>query len=190
MACDSGYAFELVTFPRFFGSWFYYKSLIEYHDYSGEAFEAAFGIPKENTEQTERDAADMRERIKTALGIFLVLDADKIFNGINKNESRKNLERLFKFVRDTNPQIKLAVIFNKLELFPSKDNETIDFENMFRNEYGNAYSYLSFLKYRFFCVYPLGEVETDENGNIVPPKELSPRNDLEPIQWMLNMNHF
>ena len=186
---EAGYSFELDKFFTFRGKpvlqkYFYRKSVIDYHDYPGEAFEAAFGVGEDPTPDMQKIAADMKSRIMKATGLFLILDAEALFNGTDKQKLKKTLTRLFERIKEYNPNVKLAIIFNKLELF---DGNEPDFVEKFKKDYSNVYAFLPY-NHRFFNVYPLGNVCTAENGSIFPPKNLSPRNILAPAKWMLNSN--
>lgn len=160
-------------------------SLISYRDYPGEAFEAAF-VYKDivPTNPTIKEAVqDIKERIKSAKGLFLVLDAECIFNGVNKDKVRETLTKLFMYINDNKPALKVAVIFNKIELFAEIRH---DFERELRIAYGNAYAYKP-CNCKFFEVLPLGEVATNEYGQVIPPKHLSSKNLLKPLFWMLGI---
>ncbi len=178
---EQGYSFELKIYPRFFGISLYYRSaVIDYHDYPGEAFEVAFGVGDEPSPRMQQIGLDLKKRISTARGIFLIIDTDNVFNGVDALKHREILTKLFRYIHSSNPQIKLAVIFNKLELFDGKEP---DFVRKFRSEFSNAYAYLP-PSHKFFNVYPLGKVVTTEDGNIIPPRPLQPRNILDPVRWM------
>lgn len=183
---ESGYSFELDKFFSFFGKpvlqkYFYRKAVIDYHDYPGEAFEAAFGVGDDPTPAMVKAGEDMKSRIKTASGLFLILDADALFNGQDNKKYRTTLTRLFQCIRDSNRDIKLAIIFNKLELFAGNEP---DFVQKIRKDYSNAYAYLPY-NHKFFKVYPLGSVDTAEDGSTLPPKKLLPKKILDPVKWMI-----
>ncbi len=183
---ESGYSFELVKFLTFLKKpilqkYFYKKAVIAYHDYPGEAFEAAFGVGEDPTQEIRMAAEDMKSRIKNANGLFLILDADALFNGQDNRKHQITLTRLFRCIKETNPDIKLAIIFNKLELFGGNE---LDFIRVIRDDYSNAYAYLPY-NHKFFYIYPLGSVFTADDGATFPPKKLSPKNMLKPIKWMI-----
>ena len=183
---EVGYSFELDKFFSLFGQpilqrYFYRKAVIDYHDYPGEAFEVAFGVGDNPPPAMLKAAEDMKTRIKTAIGLFLVLDADALFNGHDKKKYRTTLSRLFQYIRNSNRDIKVAIIFNKLELFAGREP---DFILKIRRDYSNAYAYLPH-NHKFFRVYPLGGVDTAEDGAILPPKKISPQMILEPVKWMI-----
>lgn len=183
---DTGYSFELDKFFTFMGKpilqkFFYRKAVIDYHDYPGEAFEVAFGVGDDPTPAMQNAAADMKSRIKTASGLFLILDADALFNGADKKKTKRTLTNLFRYIKESNPDVKLAIIFNKLELF---DGYKQDFIRIIRQDYSNVFSYLPYNK-KFFDVYPIGSVCTDDDGSTYPPKTLSSRKILDPVKWMI-----
>jgi len=162
------------------------RFIIDYHDYSGEAFDVAFGRADGMDAITQAimdEANDMKERIMTADGIFLILDSNELFNGVETSKYGKIIVNLLRYIQEkAKTNIKLAVIFNKLELF---DGVKINFKSRVRKQYGNAYAYLGSLNYRFFDVYPLGKIVTNEDGGIVPPPKIIPRNILDPVRWMI-----
>jgi hypothetical protein len=183
---EAGYSFELDKFFTFMGKpvlqkYFYRKAVIDYHDYPGEAFEAAFGVGDDPTPDMKKAAADMKARITTASGLFLILDADALFNGTDNQKYKKTLTRLFQCIKDSNPNVKLAIVFNKLELF---DGNEPNFIELIRKDYSNVYAYLPY-NHKFFNVYPLGSVITADDGSTFPPKKLSSRNILDPAKWMI-----
>lgn len=177
-----GYSFEFHKLPKWFKSYGGNNAVIDYHDYPGEAFEEAFGEPENATEEMKKYAENMKDRIRTAEGIILILDANELFNGTENSKYGRNIVRLFRYIRETNEEVKVSVVFNKLELF---FDEEIDFRTQLRKKNGNAYSYLRLLNYRIFDVYPLGTVTTGDDGKIYPPTKIVPRNILEPIRWMI-----
>jgi hypothetical protein len=91
------------------------------------------------------------------------------------------VESLFQLIEDHNKNTKLAIVFDKLELF---GKEAPDFMKKFRNCYPNAYAFLP-KHTKFFNVYPLGEVLTTDNGDVIPPTTLRPRAVLDPVRWMI-----
>lgn len=159
----------------------YKQASVCYHDYPGEAFQAAFG--KVENETYADQAEKMRQEICKAKGVFLLLDADKLFNGGDRAAMEETTEHLFRFIIENNPKVKLAVLFNKLELFEVLADEC-RFEEMFRDRYTSAYSWLP-RKVRFFDVYPIGKLDVNENGKKVPAREISTRGVLEPVRWMI-----
>ena len=64
------------------------KSSINYHDYPGEAFEVAFTKTSNVNPKIKEYADKMKEQIKNARGLFLVIDAENIFNGVDKDKLR------------------------------------------------------------------------------------------------------
>jgi len=103
---EFGYSFEIVKFFRFLGKpifkkYFYRTSIIEYHDYPGEAFSIAFG-GEENpaTDQKMKNVADeINKRISSATGIFLLLDADAMFIQQDTQKLKKSLIGLFRTIK-------------------------------------------------------------------------------------------
>ncbi len=181
-----GYEFSLMQRIRLLGCYLpwrfgHKRASVRYHDYPGEAFQAAFGNAKNNAyaEQAEM----MRQQIRGARGVFLVMDADKLFNGEDKREMERTAEHLFKFIGKGNPKVRLAILFNKLELFEGLA-EDCNFADMFRDRFTSAYSWLP-RKSQFFDVYPIGKLDVNDDGIKVPAREIAPRGVLEPVRWMI-----
>jgi len=183
---NMGYEFSLLQrfgalglkLPWGFG---YRQASVCYHDYPGEVFEAAFG--KAENKVFEELARQMREQVRLARGVFLLLDADKLFNGGDRNAIATSTVHLFKFIIESNPKVKLAILFNKLELFEGMAAEC-NFEEMFRDRFPDAYAWLP-PKYRFFNVYPIGKLDVNEEGRKVPAREISTHGVIEPVRWMI-----
>ena len=182
---DVGYSFELIRYLSLFGKpmlqqFCYRRAIIDYHDYPGEAFTAAFG-EEDSTSDMNNIANDIKRRIKSAKGLFLILDAVALFNGTDSEMQLLSLTTMFRYIKNHNPNIKLAIIFNKLELFYGELPNLI---TILRKDYGNVYANLP-LNHKFFHVYPLGSVETGDKGEIKPPKVIVPKDILEPVKWMI-----
>lgn len=185
---ETGYSFEFIKEFSLFGKlilqrFLYRKALVEYHDYPGEAFETAFGVAADPTDEMFKIGEDLKARIEKARGLFLILDADAIFNSQERQKLGKTITRLFRCIRKFNERVKIAIIFNKLELFAGN---VPDLKYKLRKEYSNAYAYLP-QNHKFFEVYTLGTVVTNDDGSVIPPKPLHPRNILDPIKWMLKI---
>ena len=183
---EYGYSFELDIYHMFKGKpvlqkYTYRKEIIDYHDYPGEAFEAAFGVEDNPSPEMAKIADDMKEKVKKAKGLFLILDAEALFNGTDDIKYKKTLKRLFEYIKDCNPNVKLSIIFNKLELF---HGYAPDFVEKIKTDYSYAYAYLPY-NHKFFNVYPLGSVWISDDGTTFPPKKLESQNILEPVEWMI-----
>lgn len=186
---EVGYSFELIKYFTIFKqpilkNYFYKTAIIDYHDYPGEAFSIAFGGENNPTPSFQEAAKKMKDQIKSAAGIFLLLDTDEMFNNINTSLLKQTLTGLFRVINDSNPNIKLAVIFNKLELFGNIDQDVNQLKYQFRRDYGGAFAYLPH-SYNFFNVYTLGTVITPPSGEPIPPIRRTPKNILEPVKWMI-----
>ena len=179
--CTCGYSFEFRKYG-FFKMFGFNTLFINCHDCSGKAFEVAFGNSGDALENMIKNGDDIKEKIKTAAGVFLVLDSDDLFNGVETSKLENCMVNLLQFIQESNEDMRIAVLFNKLELF---FNEEINLKERFRKQYRNAYSYLSVLNCHFFDVYPLGSVETKDDGKIDPPSNILPRKILDPIRWMI-----
>lgn len=188
------YSLELTVHPKSILKWFYKKvAIIDNHDYPGESFEIAFA-PHDNKEKLKdlsenndfvKYAKDLKERVKSAKGIFLILDSEKLISNA-KPELDNSITSLIRYIGRYNKKVKLAIVFTKLEKFYGNEP---DCESLLRDGYGNAYAHLLSMKNkcRFFNVYPVGALDTDSNGKTIPPQILKTKNVLEPIKWMLNI---
>ena len=180
---DKDYSFQLEYEKRILGIHIYTDTIdIIYHDYPGEAFTAAFSeIPCSGI--FAADAEDLKKKIEIAKGIFLLLDAKEMFNENNIREMSESLTKMFKHIRThKSHQPKLAIIFNKAELFTNFQHD--DFCRMFKDNYGNSFAWLP-PEYKFFTVYPLGSCSINDQGESIPPEEITPKNVLWPVQWMI-----
>ena len=93
------------------------KNRIDYFDYPGDAFDAAFGDSCYYTEGSIQIGKEVKENVKKAKGVFLILDSNEVFNCTDKMKYGKTMTRLFRCIQENNKKVKLAIIFNKLELF-------------------------------------------------------------------------
>lgn len=190
---EAGYSFKLIEYLTVFGKHDFLssESVIDYHDYPGEAFEAAFGVAENPPEHILRAAQDMKERVGRTDGLFLIIDAEMLFMDFYADaKDVKSITSLFRLISRVNPSLKLAIIFNKLELFKdvNSDAEQINFVKIFREKCSNAFAHLP-KNYRFFDnVYPLGNVAINEEGEAIPPRQINPKNILEPVKWMLGFD--
>ena len=152
-------------------------SYIHYHDYPGEAFEAAFG---DNYDDSYKDAAEhIKSSIKSAAGIFLILDAEALYSGDDDDSYFNTLLSLCRRIYRSNPNVKLAVIFSKLELCPG-----VNFTELLLENYKGVYTELPGNR-KFFHVKTVGSVEQNDEGEWIPPKRVQPSGILEPLEWML-----
>ncbi len=181
---EDGYSFELEIKHLFYNN----ISEFYYHDYPGEAFSIAYGGEKNESEDLRVAAQKLNDQVKKAEGIFLLIDAENMFNGIDDSMVDTSLSGLFNLIKKKKPDIKVAIIFNKLELFGgieySLDKLISDFEARYYNAIGNLPK-----MHKYFAVYTLGKVEINSEGKAIPPnpKERKPRMLLEPVKWMLEL---
>ena len=102
---ETGYSFELDKFFMFRGKpvlqkYFYRQAVIDYHDYPGEAFEVAFSKGDNPTPDMLKAAENMKFRIQKARGLFLILDAEALFNGTDNKKYKTTLESLFQYIKE------------------------------------------------------------------------------------------
>lgn len=181
---DVDYKFQLVHDLRIFGVKLYTEYIdILYHDYPGEAFNDAFSDAPSG--MFTKNVEDLKEKIATAQGIFLMLDAKEIFNEENVESSQETLVALIKYLQEkAKRKIKLALIFNKIELIPDYSHR--EYLRKFKLLYRNAYQWLHGVNHQFFSVYTVGgECRVNEHGNVIPPEKLNPRSVLKPVNWMI-----
>ena len=161
-------------------------------DYPGEAFRAAFS-PNGTYDGANDDIRNMAMllnlSVKDAKGIFLLIDAESIFNvdDEEKNDIDNRLSALFRHIREQVFQPRVAVIFNKMELFnyPGADKEVL---NEFINRFSNAYTAMQKMANKaIFFAYPFGKLDYTENGVPIPPKNREPKNILEIAEWVFDM---
>ncbi len=162
-------------------------------DYPGEAFRAAFspnGTYDGACDEIRNMATMLKLTVNYAKGIFLLIDAESIFN-VNdevENDIDNRLSALFRHIREQFFQPRVAVIFNKMELFnyPGADNDVL---NRFINRFSNAYTAMQKMSNKaIFFAYPFGKLDyTEDNGTPIPPKHREPRNILEIAEWVFDM---
>lgn len=162
-------------------------------DYPGEAFRAAFS-PNGTYDGANDDIRNMATMLKLtvnyAKGIFLLIDAESIFN-VNdeeKNDIDNRLSALFRHIREQFFEPRVAVIFNKMELYnyPRADNDVHD---KFKNRFSNAYTAMQKMSNKaIFFAYPFGKLDyRGDNGTPIPPKHREPKNILEIAEWVFDM---
>lgn len=180
-----GYAFEIKRDYEFLGistkAFFNFQEYIAFFDYSGEAFQ---GLEEETLPYKESN--DILQQAKDAAGIFLMIDAEALFNGMmSYSDSLGNaVTRLWNEIADTNPSIKIAFVFTKLEKCQGLSCSTLP--KMLKNIHpviGNISCEHKF----FYDVLPLGDIDINSDGEFIPPKKLHTRKLLEPIRWMLDL---
>ncbi len=159
------------------------KTELAFHDFPGEDFEKM-------GQTTSGDA--VLSAVKKATGILLVVDSEAMVNGVDHGEDLC-YARLFKAVEKHNSGARVAIVFNKLELFYKEpDVETLS--NYFKS-YKSAHAHLKGLKSKcveYFLVYGLGSREKlvlTEQGDreFVPSKgfKLESRGIDSVIGWLI-----
>lgn len=180
-----GYAFEIKRDYKFLGistkAFFNFQEYIAFFDYSGEAFQ---GLEEDTLPYKESN--DILQQARDAAGIFLMIDAEALFNGMmSYSDSLGNaVTRLWNEIADTNPSIKIAFVFTKLEKCQGLSCSTLP--KMLKNIHpviGNISCEHKF----FYDVLPLGDIDINSDGEFIPPKKLHTRKLLEPIRWMLDL---
>lgn len=164
-----------------------------YIDYPGEAFQSAFcpnGEYEGVTDKIKNFGYLLRNTVNMSKGVFLIIDV-QIFTNLNANEKAFIEERLSSFflhVRKNNPSLRVAIVFNKMELcgFSNQEEEV---QNQFQNQFSNAYAAMKQLQNKkMFFVYPFGQVETDSKGNTIPPKQPYAERNIESVaEWIFNI---
>lgn len=161
-------------------------------DYPGEAFRAAFS-PNGTYDGVDDRIRNMgmllKLTVKDAKGIFLLIDAESIFNAndTEKNDIDNRLSALFRHIREQFFQPRVAVIFNKLELFNYSGADK-DVHDKFKKRFSNAYTALQKLANKeIFFAYSFGKLDYTENGVPIPPKNREPKNILEIAEWVFDM---
>ena len=157
-----------------------------FHDYPGEAFYEAF-ISKGEGNFVE-DAEDLKKRLASANGVFLLLSAENLLNDENHSIRSNVIGAMLRFIIDNNNKAKVAILFNKVELFHEYSHDKM--VKLFSEQYKIANGLIESLRTRraFFTVKPLGyNCEINEEGYYVPPQKLAPEGLLEPISWMIDL---
>lgn len=167
-------------------------SIIHYHDYPGEAFEQVkydCQQPSENqsngSNPYRKSADELRDKIKSADGIFLILDAESLDASSDYDGHDNTILKLFRYIKDQNKDVKLAVIINKLEVFAK--SKVVYGEKSFKDDYSDVHANRP-KNSKFFGVYTLGSLDQNDEGEWIPPKRLEPKGILEPLEWMLGMS--
>lgn len=158
-----------------------------FHDYPGEAFYEAF-ISKGEGNFAE-DSEDLKKRLVSANGVFLLLSAENLFNDEDHYIRSNVIGAMLRFIIDNNNKAKIAILFNKVELFHEYSHDKM--VKLFSKQYKIADGLIKSLGTRgsFFTVKPLGNnCEINEEGNYVPPQNLAPDGLLEPISWMIGLS--
>ena len=161
-------------------------------DYPGEAFRAAFspnGTYDGADDNIRNIATLLKLTVKDAKGIFLLIDAQSILtaNDDEKNNIDKRLSALFRHIREQFFEPRVAVIFNKMELYnyPGADN---DVHNEFKNRFSNAYTAMQKMSNKaIFFAYPFGKLDYREDGTPIPPRHREPKNILEIAEWVFDI---
>jgi len=153
----------------------------------------AFGDPasqEENSAHAE-DAKKLREEMKNAKGVFLVLDSQDLHNGLSE-ELQGSLFYLANYMRQKggNSSKKLAVIFSKSDFFKQV---SIDPEEIFKIRYPNAYNNFEKLDPKLDTKYFFVTSIKDpliKDGKYLPPKDYNTSQTdgiIEAALWMLDI---
>lgn len=160
---------------------------LHYHDYPGEAFEEAFGDERAKKPLWEDAAQTLKQDLKKAQGVFLVIDTPK-FHDSGEEDYHLQLFRLFEHLDKKELTKSVAVVFTKSDLF----REHPDFcpKSLLRERCPNIWNYLQRVKSEFFFVSAVASPAVDSKGEILPPKEYDTTQSehlVDPIVWMLHL---
>ena len=161
------------------------SATLAYHDYPGEIYSAAFEEElQQPLSQTQKDAVEsLKNAIKIAHGIFLLVDAEALY--IDDNLANTTITNFFEYLQGSKCSAKLAIVFNKLELFGETINEQVA-EEMLKKKFPGAYAWLLTVKRKkIFTVKTLGTIKTGESGELLPPSTRISQGVLEVADWML-----
>jgi hypothetical protein len=122
-----------------------------FHDYPGEAFMEAFvdSYKIDDHSPYKEDARTMKDEMKNAKGIFLVIDSAVL----DDQQSWEIQERLFNFgeyLQNMGHSTKLAVVFTKSDIF--REVKSSNPEEKFKKSYGNAYTIFQKFNTKYFYV--------------------------------------
>ena len=159
---------------------------ISYSDFTGDAFESSFGRKNGNIKESED--GEICDGIEKAKGIFLIIDAEQMFNKARSNELNQMLSKLI--TKINGQKKKLAIVFSKVDLFFGveffADKEIL--KNIFTETYGNAFAHLDekLVSYEFFPVKSFTKIDIPDDGsNPRPPTDYEfDESLLGPIEWM------
>lgn len=158
-----------------------------FHDYPGEAFSEAFNGESDGI--FVDDANDLKKRLSSVSGVFLLLSVENLFNDEDHFTRSNAIGGMLRFIIAHNQKAKIAILLNKVELFPEYNHD--EMVKLLFNKYKFVNGLVKGLKNRckFFSVQPLGNnCEINEEGYYVPPQKLAQKDLLVPISWMLGLN--
>ena len=164
-----------------------FRMVISYFDFPGELFEA---LLRQDTEKSMMIGDELRARFESAFGnaegLFLIVDAERMFNKINSEDDDVVLSRLFDILKGK----KIAILFSKVDLFfgvsALEDKETL--VSIFRETYPDAYARIedSVGNCGYFPVKAFSEIDIPEDGSDPrPPQKVKyDKSLLTPVRWM------
>ncbi|HOS45793.1 MAG: hypothetical protein BWX92_03243 [Deltaproteobacteria bacterium ADurb.Bin135] len=158
-----------------------------FHDYAGEVFMRAFADPAKQEESSTyaEDANKMREEMKNAKGVFLILDSAVLHNGLPE-DIQDRLFYLADYMKNANASIKMAVIFSKKDMF---NTNPIEPEKIFKDKEPDTFLKFQKLDTKYFFVTSVKNPEI-EGGTYVPPKNYKTSQSegiIDAALWMLDI---
>lgn len=158
-----------------------------FHDYAGEVFMRAFADPaqQEENDSYAGEAKKMRQEMKNAKGVFLVLDSAVLHNGLPK-EIQERLFYLADYMKDANAPIKLAVVFSKKDMFGTNPIEP---EKIFKDTDPDAFLKFQKLDTKYFFVTSIKD-PVKKDGKYCPPKNYNTSQTegiIDAALWMLDI---
>ncbi len=157
-----------------------------FHDYPGEAFYEAFIDDGEGN--FAEDANDLKKRLTSTSGIFLLLSVESLLNDEEYNIRSNVIGEMLRFISKNNREAKIAILFSKVELCYEYDHD--EMVKKFFKQYKIVAGWIKSFEKRckFFTVKPLGHpCVINEEGKCVPPPEIYSEGLREPIEWITGL---
>jgi hypothetical protein len=127
----------------------------------------------------------MREEMKNAKGVFLILDSAVLHNGLPE-DIQDRLFYLADYMKNANASIKMAVIFSKKDMF---NTNPIEPEKIFKDKEPDTFLKFQKLDTKYFFVTSVKNPEI-EGGTYVPPKNYKTSQSegiIDAALWMLDI---
>ncbi len=155
-------------------------------DYAGETFNLAFGDEeKQETDDAEGNAKDLREKVEAADAVFLIVDAVRLHNG-NCPEIKDSLFGISEVLKEK--KIRTAFVMTQKDEFEFENIDAV-IENL-KEDYRYVYKMYKQMKAEFFWVASV-IAQVDNNGRRVPPSDYKSNEHsidlLAPINWFLSL---
>lgn len=158
-------------------------------DYSGGTFTAAFSnegeLPPEEYVNCKEDIQKIKDDIKSAEGIFVMMDSSALYNGkdIVMAHCLFNLVDYYRVTRKRK-STRIGVIFSKRDII---SDPSFCPKKRLRENFPNEWGKLMSIGVEFFTVSSVKNTEVDLSGEVVPVKGFRSSDSegiLKPLSWM------